>query len=405
MKQTRREFLRSTLQASTLAALAPCVPAFLCRAALGAGPRRAGDDRTVLIIVQLSGGNDGLNCVVPYADDEYARRRTTLRLTAREVLKLDDYAGLHPDLKECRRMFDEQMFSVVQGVAYPKSSRQHPEAERDWQTGRPGDADWPVGWVGRFADCVCEKDPAAVPAALVTPFSRPMSVNTEHAIIPAIRSVEDTLLPAGRADATAKSDEGHPLLDFVRTSARKANEMSGKIRAATAGGGAYPPTQIGQRLKTIATLIRAEVGFRIFYTELGGDGFGGFDNHANQKENHAALLKQFSGAVGAFMDDLKRDGLAERVALMTVSEFGRTVTENGRRGTNHGEAAPVFLAGGRLKGGLIGPHPDMRHLDNDAPRFHTDFRRVYAAMLETWLGCDAEMVLGGKFEPLELFRS
>ena len=155
-------------------------------------------------------------------------------------------------------------------------------------------------------------------------------------------------------------------------------------------------------LRTIAQLIRADLGIRIFFTELGGGDIGGFDNHANQRDNHAAVLNQLSESVAAFVGDLARDKLLDRVLLMTFSEFGRTLVENGRRGTDHGEAAPAFLAGGRVKGGLTGPHPSMTELENGGPKHHTDFRRVYATVLDRWLGIDSEPVLGGKFQPLDV---
>jgi len=399
MNLTRRDFLR----ASTLAALAPFAPSVLCRAALAAGPRRAGDDHTVLVVVQLSGGNDGLNCVVPYADDEYAKRRTTLRLTAREVLKLDDHLGLHPSLAEWRRLYDQGFASIVQGVGYPKSSRGHPEAARDWQTAHPGDATWPTGWVGQIADQICAHDSAAVPAALIAPMAHPVALTAERAIIPAFYTTNDATLPGDVARQPAPA--GNPLLDYVRTTTAVARDHSRAIQAAASRAGTYPAMQLAHNLRTIANLIRADVGFRILYVELGGGDIGGFDNHAGQKDNHAALLHQFAGGVAAFMDDLRRDGLADRVLLMTISEFGRSLAENGRRGTDHGAAAPVFLAGGRLKPGLIGPHPDLRQLDNGALRHHTDFRSLYATVFDRWLGLDSQTILGEKFEPLDLFRS
>jgi uncharacterized protein (DUF1501 family) len=195
------------------------------------------------------------------------------------------------------------------------------------------------------------------------------------------------------------------MLEHVRTGMLTAWSQSERLREAANARetGTYPSFPLAARLRNIARLIRAETGYRIFFTELGGDGFGGFDNHAGQRENHAALLRQFSSAVAAFMDDLKRDRLSERVVLMTVSEFGRTVSENGRRGTGHGAAAPVFLAGGRLRGGLIGDHPKLDDLDQDALRFQVDFRSVYAAMLDRWLGCDSAAVLGESFPIAEVF--
>lgn len=415
MNPNRREFLDSALRSSTLFAFAGHAPAFLAQTALGAGARRAGEENTVLVVVQLSGGNDGLNCVAPYADDGYASRRTTLRLKRDDVLRIDDSLGFHPEMKDCRRLFDEGCFSVVQGVGYPKSSRDHPAAERAWQGAMPDDPATHTGWVGRFADRAGGEVPGSAPAALVTPAAPPFSVAAERAIVPHVRTPEDALRLGGPAEeelaagwggmAAATPAKANPLLDFVRAQAVTASGSRVRLRAAAAVAAArsYPQTRFAQRLQIIAGLIRAETGFRIFYTELGGDGFGGFDNHANQKENHAALLGQFSGGVGAFLDDLRHDGLADRVLLMTISEFGRTVAENGRRGTDHGAAAPVFLAGGRVKPGLIGRHPSLSDLDQNALRFHTDFRSVYAAVLDRWLGCDSRAILGGTFEPAEIF--
>ena len=418
--QNRRDFLRSSLGASTLMALAPAAPGFLCRTALAAGPRKAGKGgEKILVVVQLSGGNDGLNCVVPYADDEYAKRRTTLRLAGRDVLRIDDYLGFHPAMKSCRAMLDEGTFSVVHGVGYPDSSRNHPVAKRDWQTARPGDEDAPTGWLGRVAGLSCEKmDPTAVPAALAAEISEPISLKSERAIVPKLRNSDAGVLAASKLDpahenwlgeiASAERPAGNPMLEYVRASSAAAWAGSARIREVAKRSGTsgrnYPASPLGQRLKGVADLVRAEAGFRIFYTDHGGDGFGGFDNHANQKENHAALLKQLSEAVAAFITDLKGDGLDDRVVLMTVSEFGRTASENGRGGTGHGAAAPVFLAGGALKGGMTGTPPRLDDLDNDALRFDTDFRSMYAAVLENWLGIDSPAILGEQFKTLELFR-
>ena len=174
---------------------------------------------------------------------------------------------------------------------------------------------------------------------------------------------------------------------------------------ATANAADYPVCGLAGDLRTVARLIRADVGIRIFFTEIGGGGIGGFDNHANQLGNHCALLGQLAESVAAFIDDLRRDKRMDRVLLMTFSEFGRTVKENGRRGTDHGAAGPVFLAGGRLKGGLVGSHPSLTDLDNDALKFHTDFRQVYATVLDRWLGLDSKVVLDRPFEPLDILKA
>lgn len=414
MTTTRRDFLKTTLGASALVSLSPFAPSLLCRTARAADLQGAGSDNTALIVIQLSGGNDGLNCIVPYANDVYARLRTTLRLTAQDVHRVEDTWGFHPAMTECRRLFDEGLFAVVQGVGYPESKREHPDAERDWHTARPEDTHCETGWIGRYADHFCESHPGSAPASMISTISKPLGLTAERAIVPTLRSPKEAAITADlhRAEHAAaagiiggaRNGGANPLLAVVRESTATAHAASHRIAKASNPNVEYPDTKLSAHLKDVATLIRAEAGFRVFYTNLGGDGFGGFDNHAFQKDHHASLLRELSGAIGAFIDDLRADGLCDRVAVMTISEFGRTVTENGRHGTNHGAAAPLFLAGGALTGGVIGAHPDLADLDKDAPRHHTDFRQVYATMLTKWLGCDPVPILGGDFKPLDLFK-
>ena len=201
---------------------------------------------------------------------------------------------------------------------------------------------------------------------------------------------------------------GSPLLQFLRQSDSDARAKSERVEAVfkeTDGSADYPQSGLARDLRTVAQLIRADIGIRIFFTELGGGGIGGFDNHANQLGNHCALLHQLAESVAAFIYDLKRDKQLDRVLLMTFSEFGRTVKENGRRGTDHGAAAPMFLAGGRVRGGLVGPHPSLTDLDKGALKMHTDFRKVYATVLDRWLGFESAAVLGGRFESLDILEA
>lgn len=212
-------------------------------------------------------------------------------------------------------------------------------------------------------------------------------------------SVGDAHLTGDIRDANRQ-----PLLEFMHREAVRARAASAKVEGVVkkdGGLGGYPPLALAQNLRTIAQLIRADLGTRIYVTELGGDGFGGFDNHANQAPNHAALLHHLSESLAAFADDLSRTGLLDRVLLMTYSEFGRTVAENGRRGTDHGDAAPMFVVGGRLKERLVGRHPSLSDLDRGRLKFHTDFRSVYATLLDRWLGVDSIAVLGERFPPVE----
>jgi uncharacterized protein (DUF1501 family) len=415
MQTTRREFLRTAMGASTLLAFSPAVPEFLGRTALAAAAERRDGD-SVLVVIQLSGGNDGLNTVVPYQDDAYHRNRPTLRLTAERVLKLDSGLGLHPEMAAFLRLYREGHLAIIQGVGYPDSNRDHEAAMRDWHTARPLETLTQTGWLGRAIDQTCKTGRTDVPGVFVGPIPSPFSLQTEEAIVPAIKSL-DQWLPAREWAAASRLDskgsaagappDANPLPDFLRRVTLDASAGATRLQAvrqsaAATNSAAYPNFPLARTLQSVAQLIRAELGIRIYFAELGGGGIGGFDTHAGQAANQGALLRELSESAAAFLDDLRRDRLLDRVWLMTFSEFGRALSENGRRGTGHGAAAPVFLAGGGLKGGLVGPHPSLADLDDDAPKFHTDFRRVYATVLDRWLGFASLPVIGGEFAPLEL---
>ncbi|MHC4176227.1 MAG: DUF1501 domain-containing protein [Planctomycetota bacterium] len=423
MSHTRRDFLKASLGTSALMSVGAGVPTLLSRSALAAASNGNAAE-TILVVVQLAGGNDGLSTVVPYEDDEYHRSRPTLREVAKRVHKIDSLLGLHPQMQAFMRLYKEGHLSILHGVGYPNPNGDHAAAMRDWQTARPHQTNCQTGWLGRVIDDVCGRGQTDVPAVFVGQIPRPLTLNAEKAVVPSIRSLQQCTLHTmpGPADGQAhqrrlaelarlpRTGTKHPTLDFLRRSSLEAYAGSRRVEAAaraqdSAGAAQYPPFQFAQMLGIVAQLIRAELGIRIYYTELGGAEPGGFDNHANQRHNHGALLRQLSESVAAFVDDLKRDKLLDRVLLMTFSEFGRTVKENGRRGTGHGSAAPVFLAGGKLEGGLVGEHPNLTDLENGGQKFHTDFRRVYATVLDRWLGFDSQSALGEKFQPLDVLRA
>jgi uncharacterized protein (DUF1501 family) len=417
MSYTRRNFLKATLEASALLPFAPAVPNFLVRSLMAAGSRR--DDRdTVLVVVQLSGGNDGLNTVVPYGDDEYARNRPTLRLPPKELHEIDSLMGLHPRMGAFMRLYKEGYLSIVQGVGYPNSDRSHEGAMRIWHTADPDQPSRQTGWLGRAVDSTWNWNSTNAPAVFVGPIAQPFGLNAENVIVSSIRSLDDLTtheMPGHlnrqsqwkRAAELSRADQDNPLLHFLQHCALNAYANDRRIEAVTktvTNPADYPPFRLAGSLRTAAQLIRADVGIRIFFTEFGGGGIGGFDNHANQLGNHCALLHQLSESIAAFIQDLKHERLLDRVLLMTFSEFGRTVKENGRRGTGHGAAAPMFLAGGKLRGGLVGPHLSLTDLDNGGLKFDIDFRRVYATVLDRWLGFDSRIVLTGEFEPLDILN-
>lgn len=405
MPSTRRDFLKATLGTSALLSsfTAPNV-------LLSASDKtsRRDDSRTILVVIQLSGGNDGLNTIVPYGDDEYARNRPTLALSPKELHKIDSLVGFHPRMGAFKRLYDEGHLSIIQGVGSPKFEGSHDAAMRIWHTADPDQPHRQTGWLGRAVDHIWRADVTETPALFVGPITQPFALNAENVFVPSIQSHDDLICDGemnGRllTERTVRRDDS--LLDFLRRCTLKSHTSTQRIEAVTNSTSTlngYPSFRLAGTLRTIAQLIRADIGIRIFFAELGGGGIGGFDNHANQKGNHCALLHQLSESVAAFVDDLKRDKLLDRVLLMTFSEFGRTVKENGRRGTGHGAAAPVFLAGGKLKGGLIGIHPSLTDLENGSPKVHTDFRRVYATVLDRWLGFESKPVLGEQFKSLDI---
>ncbi len=411
MTLTRRDFLRT----SALVALAPAVPAFLTRSAQAAPSDR---DGRVLVVVQLSGGNDGINTVVPYADEEYPRLRKQLRLPTAEIKKMNDHVGLHPALGDFARLLEDGRLAIIQGVGYPNPSRSHFKSMAYWHTARldvkgdnpNGDQFVPglvggQGWLGRALDrapAPADRAPASVSVGLGP---QPVALRGGRAVSAALSRLDDLALggdlnPAG---AFPPSGPGDDVRAFVRRSLLDAYATADRLKGAARAEGAgarYPASGLADDLRLVARLMRAGFGTRVYYVEQGS-----YDTHAAQLATHERLLGDLGAAVRAFLDDLKGAGLAERVAVLCFSEFGRRAAENGSYGTDHGTAGPVFLAGGRVRAGLVGATPGLADLDGGDLKMGIDFRRVYATALEDWLGLAARPVLAGVFERLPLFRA
>ncbi|RME92256.1 MAG: DUF1501 domain-containing protein [Verrucomicrobia bacterium] len=405
----RREFLRCSLGASALWSMAPVTPRLLAQAAAHPALDPRGD--TILVALQLSGGNDGLNCLVPFADDAYARARPTLRRSRKQVLPIDDRLGWHPRLRPLARLFDEGLLAVWQGVGAPGQSRDHAAAMRAWHVADPHPETHFTGWLGRAADRLLTRAPLLTPAAFVGRIPTPFVLNAARALVPAWAEPfnRDATPDGPAADIPVVAETDHPLARHIRAVAARAEADSRRLRAMSRerrpGQDGYPDFALAAELRTVADLIRADLGARIFVVELGGGGIGGFDNHANQAGNHDALLDQLARALEAFARDLRRDGLLDRVLLMTYSEFGRTVKENGRHGTDHGLAGPVFLLGGGVRPGLRGEHPSLTDLDQGGLKATADFRALYAAVLGPWLGLPSREILGARHAPLPLWSA
>jgi uncharacterized protein (DUF1501 family) len=384
---------RSFLQSSSLVALSSAVPVFVSRSVRGMTPEK---DSRVLVVVELDGGNDALNTVVPYADENYARFRPRLKLDPEKLVKLTDALGWHPAMRPLGKLFDAGHLAVIPGVGYPNPNRSHFESMAAWHTARFGEDDRKgYGWLGRAMD------PSGgslfsvggeVPTALRGRRSSAVTLNR----------IEEVLLSdAAAAKQGIGPETSDDLLAFVRRQALDGQAASDKLAnlARKDGGPSYPQTGLADRLRLVSRLLKADIGARVFYTQQSG-----YDTHAAQLFRHATLLDEFAGAVAAFFADLKEAKLADRVTLLAFSEFGRTVKENGSAGTDHGTAGAAFVAGPWVKGGILGTMPSLTDLDRDEPRMTTDFRRVYGELLGTWLGVPAEEAVGGRFEPVPLFR-
>jgi len=399
---TRRQFLTHTLKGSSLVALSTVIPQFVARTAQAAAP---GKDN-ILVVLEMTGGNDGLNTVIPYADDLYHKARPTLRQTGDVVVRLDDHVGLHSGMQGVRPLWEQGQLVVVQGVGYPNPERSHFEAMDIWQSADPKRTA-PTGWLGRAA---VESDNRAggvpilhvgargLPLAVAgAPGGGAVSVNDQNSFRLDLGTGEAGRQKARRRllEDLAAGKAGEDLASFVQRRQVQTLTAVENLRDLLEGPNAVPRpgTGLTAKLQLIAGLIARGFGTRIFYVNLEG-----FDTHADQAGTHNTLLTELAGAVAGFFQKLKSTGHDSRVRLMTFSEFGRRVYENGSRGTDHGAAACLFVAGPSVRGGVVGKHPSLADLDAGDLKYHTDFRRVYATLLDGWLGCDSKAVLGAAWD-------
>jgi uncharacterized protein (DUF1501 family) len=417
MYPTRRDFLRRGLGSATLLTCASSVPGFLARsaAALDGVPRDA--KGRILVVLELTGGNDGLNTVVPYRNDIYRKLRPTLKLTTDRVLKVDDHTGLHPALGGFERLLQNRQLAIVQSVGYPNPNRSHFESMAIWQTANLKPSDDSPGWLARQLDLTISAPGRDAPGLHIGNDLLPQALTGGERKVPSFGSLEQFRRRLGvpssaghvaqRAtlDAIAGEAQGGPgsLLQFVERSAVLTYASSARLEDLLQGSDStvtYPGYGLAQRLRLIAQLVKAGLTTSIYYTQLGS-----FDTHANQLDTHANLLREVGESLAAFFEDMTKAGDAQRVLVLVFSEFGRRLGENASGGTDHGTAAPVFLLGGSVMPGLHGCRPDLQNLVDGDPKHAVDFRCVYATLLDQWLNCPSEKVLAGKFAHLGLLRN
>jgi uncharacterized protein (DUF1501 family) len=412
----RRAFLRLGLGASALLACEPSVPSFLARSALSLAAGPPAPARRALIVVELNGGNDGLNTVVPYTDAVYRKSRPTLHVAPERVRKIDARIGLHPSLGGLSALLEKGQLAIVQSVGYPNPNRSHFQSMDIWHTARMRPADNTPGWLARYLD-QGKGPPGDAPALHVHHGQMPRALAyggrpaaslsdpralRRHLGVPESAGAKEQL---AALDALGGQEVGAPgsLLQFVSRSTSITYANSARLEALSERRGGAPDYPVfyglARRLRLIGQLLEAGMATRVFYTRLGG-----FDTHGTQLATHPGLLQELGASLQAFMGHLEKAGLAERALVLVFSEFGRRLAENGSGGTDHGTAGPVFLLGRGVKSGLHGPCPNLEDLEGGDPRHAIDFRRVYATVLDRWLGCNSRDVLGGAFEHLPVFK-
>lgn len=409
---TRRNFLTRSL---ALISSSATLPVFLGHTAQAlAAPRRTAkdDSQPILVVVQLAGGNDGLNTVIPYSMPTYYHARRQLAIRENEVHKLDDGIGLHPAAEGLKSLYDEGLLSVVQGVGYPNPNRSHFVSTDIWATADPN-LRMKTGWLGRYFDATCEgQDPKPIDGIALTNES-PLAMEGERFSPLAFRDAnalrwrgpgrnsdaEDVFRTLNNVDGLPEKANDNPMASFLQRAALDAQLGAAEIHKAAKGRRASRPSELASQLDFVASLIAADFPTRVYYVTLGG-----FDTHTGQTYRHRQLLQQLGNALQDFVAALKEDHLLDRVLVMTFSEFGRRVEQNASGGTDHGAAAPMFLIGEQVKAGLRGNHPSLEDLDDGDLKFKVDFRDVYSTVCREWLQVDPRKAADVRGRRLRIFQ-
>lgn len=392
----RKQFI----QIGSLATASLMVPKFL---KAFESPARVMPGNKVVVVLQLSGGNDGLNTVIPYRNDLYYKARPRLGILRDKALSLTDETGLHPALTAFKELYDDGSLSILNNVGYPNPDRSHFRSMDIWHTASQSTEYWSQGWVGRYLDAQCkgcDKPTQAIELDDV------LSLALKGENIKGI-AVKDPRRLYGTANEkffrevmkNHKDEAGEQPVDYLyKTMAETLSSadyifQQSRLHPSNAD---YPKTDLGNSLKTIASLIFSEINTKVYYVSLGS-----FDTHINQEAQQQRLFTEMNDAVKSFVKDLKEQHRFEDVLLFTFSEFGRRVEQNASGGTDHGTANNMFLvSGGLKKKGVLNPMPDLANLNEGDLKYNVDFKNVYATILNKWLQADDVGILGRKYEYL-----
>lgn len=398
MSLSRRKFI----QLSSLASASLMVPKFLKGFEFrpAAGEQKNG---RVLVVIQLSGGNDGLNTLIPYRNDLYYKCRPAIGIQKDKLLPLNDEMGLHMALKGIRGLYDEGLVSILNGVGYPDPNRSHFRSMDIWQSASNAQDLVTSGWLGRYLD----QAPApgnqhnCLAVEVDDSLSLAMKGETRNAI--AVRDVAQFRNAAAndyfKSISAHRQDHEDNLAGYLYqtlASTTSAAEYLFSQQQLAPTFQAYPDTPFGKKMKTIGALINAGTETRVYYVSHGS-----FDTHVNQKDHQEKLFQQMDDALTSFVADLKQNNRLNDTVIMTFSEFGRRVAQNASNGTDHGTAGNMFILGGQLKkAGVYNDLPSLEDLDNGDLKYSVDFKQVYATLLDNWLQVDSQSILGKRYEPL-----
>jgi uncharacterized protein (DUF1501 family) len=351
----------------------------------------------VLVVIQLSGGNDGLNTVIPYRNDIYYKSRPTLGIQRDKALTLTDETGLHPALTGLKSLYDSGSMGILQNVGYPNPDRSHFRSMDIWQTGSASTEGWSNGWIGRYLDAQCNGCAKPVQAleiddtlslALKGELEKGLAFKDPARLTTSNDRFYNELLKqpaAGGGDTHHNVDYLYKTMGATLSSASYLKQQFKMYNTKQP----YPNTELGKSMRTIARLIMSDISTKVYYVSHGN-----FDTHVNQLGSQNNLFKQLDEAVTSFTKDLQSNNRFQDVVVMTFSEFGRRVEQNASNGTDHGTANNMFVIGGGLKEkGLLNENPNLEQLKDGDLQYKVDFKSVYATMLNKWLGADDKAIL------------
>jgi len=357
-----------------------------------------------LVVVQLSGGNDGLNTVIPFGNDIYYQKRKSIGIKPENVIKLNDMQGLNPNLAALQKIYDQGWMTIINDVGYPNPDRSHFRSMDIWQTGSDSNQFLSTGWIGRYLDSNCESCKLPYSAievddslslALKGQIKKGIALKDPNALLKNTNEAFFKQMVNSSKDNLDEANLGYLYKTMIETSS-SANyiQQTSKIYESKA---AYPNSGFANQLKMVSKFISSGLKTKVYYVSLSG-----FDTHVNQVNQQGNLLKQYAEGMAAFLDDLKQHEKINDTLVVTFSEFGRRVGQNASNGTDHGTANSMFLFGGKLKKqGIFNPAPDLANLDNGDLKYQVDFREIYGTILDKWLDVNNQQILNKKFQTMD----